>query len=61
MAFIVEIALAKARKNDSKVQIKDKQDLLHALTDRNIFTKILHQAADVFKSTEFLRNFCGAR
>jgi hypothetical protein len=27
MAFVLEIALAKARKNDSEIQIKDKQDL----------------------------------
>lgn len=55
MAFIVEIALAKARKNHSEVQIKDKQDLLHALTDRDTFTKILKQAADTLRSTEYLR------
>lgn len=45
MAFIVEIALAKARKGDSKIQIKDKQDLFHTLTDKDTFTKILKQAA----------------
>jgi hypothetical protein len=44
MAFIVEIALAKAKKNDSEIQIKDKQDLLHALTDRDTFSKMLAQA-----------------
>jgi hypothetical protein len=55
MAFIVEIALARARKSDSEIQIKDKQDLLHALTDRDTFTKILEQGADTFKSTEYLR------
>jgi len=55
MTFIVEIALAKARKNDSEVQIKDKQDLLHALTDRDTFTKILKQAADTLRSTEYLK------
>ena len=55
MAFIVEIALAKARKNDSEIQIRDKQDLLHALTDSDIFTKILHQAGNTFKSSEHLK------
>jgi hypothetical protein len=55
MAFAVEIALAKARKSDSEIQIKDKQDLVHALTDRNTFTKILQQADDTLKSTEYLR------
>jgi hypothetical protein len=53
MAFVVEIALARARKNDSEVQIKDKQDLLHALTDRDAFTKLLKQAADTLRSAEY--------
>ena len=46
MAFIVELALAKARKSDSMLQIKDKQDLIHALTHRNTFTQILTQSAE---------------
>jgi hypothetical protein len=53
LAFIVEIALAKARKNDSEIQIKDKQDLLHALTDRDTFSKMLAQADDILKSTDY--------
>jgi|GEM_PF-1582208 len=44
MAFVVEIALANARKDDSEIQIKNKQDLLFVLTDRNIFVKVLKQA-----------------
>lgn len=55
MAFVVEIALAKARKDDSEIKLKDKQELLHALTDRDAFTKILKQAADTLKGTEYLR------
>lgn len=55
MAFIVKIALAKARKEDSMFQIRDKKDLLNALTNRNILTKILQQADDILKSTEFLK------
>jgi hypothetical protein len=31
MAFVVEIALAKARKEDSRIRIKNKEELLHAL------------------------------
>jgi hypothetical protein len=54
MALVVEIALAKAKKDNSEIQIKDKQDLFHALTDSDIFTKILHQADDTFKSSEHL-------
>jgi hypothetical protein len=55
MAFAVEIALAKARKSDSNIQIKDKQDLLHALTDGDTFSKILEQATDTLRSDEYLR------
>jgi hypothetical protein len=53
MAFVVEIALAKARKNDSEIKIKDKQDLLNALTDRDTFAKILQQADDTLNSIEY--------
>jgi hypothetical protein len=48
MAFVVEIASANARKDDSEIQIEiqieNKQDLLFVLTDRNIFVKVLKQA-----------------
>jgi hypothetical protein len=53
LAFIVEIALANARKGDSEIQIKDKQDLLHVPKDRNTLVKRLQQADDVLKSTEY--------
>jgi hypothetical protein len=46
MAFLVEIALAKARKHDSEIQIIVKQDLIHVLTDRNTFTQILKQSTE---------------
>jgi hypothetical protein len=55
MAFIVEIALARARKEDSKIKIMDKQDLFYVLNDRDAFTKILEQAADIHNSTEYFR------
>jgi hypothetical protein len=45
MAFLVEIVLAKARKNGSKIQMGDKKDRFYALMDRDCFTKILPQAA----------------
>jgi hypothetical protein len=44
-----------SKQDDSQIQIKDKQDLLHALADRDTFTKILQQADDTLKSTEYLR------
>ena len=34
MAFAVEISLAKARKEDSRIRIRNKEELLHALTDK---------------------------
>jgi hypothetical protein len=39
MAFIVEIALAKAKKDGSKLQIKGKQDLFKALADKDTLFK----------------------
>jgi hypothetical protein len=55
MAFAVEIALVNATKDDSEIQIRDKQDLFNALTDKATLTKILEQAADLLKRTEYLR------
>ena len=52
MAFAVEIALAVARKESSTVQIKDRQDLYQALTNRKIFNAILEQGLDYILSDE---------
>jgi hypothetical protein len=46
MVFAVEIALAVAKKDTSAVQIRNKQELYHALTDRETLHKILEQALD---------------
>jgi hypothetical protein len=46
MAFAVEIALAVARKESSTIQIKNKQDLYHALTNREMLDMILEQGLD---------------
>jgi len=37
LAFVVEISLAKARKEDSKIKIKNKEELLHTLTGKETF------------------------
>ena len=50
MAFAVEIALAVARKDTSAIQIKNKQDLYQALTNREMFDKILEQGLDYILS-----------
>jgi hypothetical protein len=43
IAFAVEIALAVARNNASIVQIKSKQDLHQALTNKEILSRILER------------------
>jgi hypothetical protein len=37
LAFAVEISLAKARKDDSEIRIKNEEELLHALIDKETF------------------------
>jgi hypothetical protein len=59
MAFIVEIVLATARKEDSEIQIKDKQDVLHVLSDKDTFIKLLKQANDTLNSSEYREVFAG--
>ena len=46
MAFAVEISLAVARRDTSSVQIRNKQDLYMALTNREMFYAILEQGLD---------------
>jgi catechol 2,3-dioxygenase-like lactoylglutathione lyase family enzyme len=50
MAFAVEIALAVARKDSSAIQIKNKQDLYHALTNREMLDIVLEQGLDYILS-----------
>lgn len=46
LAFAVEISLAKAKKDDSEVRVKNKEELFHTLTDNKTFTKIVDQGAE---------------
>lgn len=46
MAFAVVIALSVARKDSSAVQIRNKQNLYRALTDRETLGMILEQGLD---------------
>lgn len=57
MAFAVEISLAKARKEDSKLRIKNKGELLQALTDKGTFAKILEQGAEACEINEDIRTY----
>jgi hypothetical protein len=51
IAFVVEIALAKARKNDSEVQIQNKSG--QCPNKQKTPAKILEQAQGALKSTEY--------
>ena len=57
MAFAVEIALAKARKEDSRIRIQNKEELLHALRDKETFAKILEQGAEAPEVGEYIRTY----
>jgi hypothetical protein len=46
IAFLVELAFATAEEDTSKIQIKNRQDVYRALTDREIFDKLLQQGLD---------------
>jgi hypothetical protein len=46
MAFVVEIALAVARRDTSALRIKNKEDLCQVLTNREMFDMMLEQGHD---------------
>jgi hypothetical protein len=52
MAFAVENAFAKAGKEDSKIRVRNKEELLHALTDKGTFTKILEQGSEALEVSD---------
>jgi len=57
MAFAVEISLTVARKDTSAIQIKNKQDLYQALTDREMFDMVLEQGLDyIFSDKEIFED-----
>jgi len=57
LAFAVEIALAKARKDDSEIRINNKVELLYTLTDRGILAKILEQGAEAPEVSEYVKDY----
>jgi hypothetical protein len=57
LAFSVEISLAKARKDDSEIRIKSKEELLHALTDVETLGKILEQGSEAHEVNEYIRKY----
>jgi hypothetical protein len=46
IALLVERAFIRAEKDTSKIQIKNRQDVYNALTDRETFDKLLQQGLD---------------
>lgn len=57
MSFAVEISLAKARKEDSRIRIKNKKELFHALTDEEILAKMLEQGSEAPEVGEYIRTY----
>ena len=57
LAFAVEISLAKARKDDSEIRIKSKEELLRALTDVETLGKILEQGSEAHEVDEYIRKY----
>jgi hypothetical protein len=57
MAFAVEISLAKARKDDSEIRIKNKEELFQALTDKDTFGKLLEQGAEAHEVIEHIKDY----
>jgi hypothetical protein len=57
LAFAVEISLAKARKADSEIRIKNKEELLQALTKEKILGRILEQGAEANEASENIRTY----
>jgi hypothetical protein len=57
LAFAVEISFAKARKEDSMVGVRNKEELLNSLTDKETFTKILEQGSEAPEVGEYIRTY----
>jgi hypothetical protein len=52
MAFAVEISLAIAEKEDSRIRVRNKEELRNTLTDKDMLTKILEQASETEASED---------
>jgi hypothetical protein len=57
LAFAVEIALAKAMKDDAQIRINNKEELFHALTDQEMFRKILEQGTEAHEVDEYIKSY----
>ncbi|HZD36837.1 MAG TPA: hypothetical protein VE130_16650 [Nitrososphaeraceae archaeon] len=52
MAFVIEISLAVAEKEDSRIRVRNKKELFNALTDKDMLTKILEQGSEAEASED---------
>lgn len=57
MALTVEIAFAKARKEDSRIRIRSMKELLHALTDKQTLARILEQGTETHEISDDIRTY----
>ena len=57
MAFAVEISLAKARKEDSMIRVRNKEELLQTLTDKETLAQILEQGTEAHEVGEDIRTY----
>jgi hypothetical protein len=57
MAFAVEISFAKARKEDSRIRIRNKEELLQAMIEKETLTKILEQGSEAPEVGEYIRTY----
>ncbi len=57
ISFAVEISFAKARKEDASIRIRNKEELFHALTDKELLAKILEQGSEALEIDEDTRTY----
>ena len=57
IAFAVEISLAKARKEDSRIRVRNKEELRLALTDKKSLARILEQGTEAGEVGEYIRTY----
>ena len=48
-----------ARKEDSRIRIQNKEELLHALKAKEMFAKISKQGAEAPEAGEYIRTYLG--
>jgi hypothetical protein len=57
MAFVVENSLAKAKKEDSMIRVRNKEEMHYALTNKETLAKILEQGSEAHEVGENFRTY----